>query len=221
MSQVPVQRDWPITCITNKTGHRYVLLVCLNACSFLLQPKKGSYNLVINIFLLMQDNNIEYWRNFVNEYFAPTAKKRWCVSLYGSGRQTTGVFPQVYFWCYWICTSFTRVFLYFIYASELYSVLSLRIWSTTLFRVYLFLSIFLSLTFHIRLQLQDVWHCEICNRKPGRGFGEHHLSFCIFLSSTCFYFYLMLLPLQRQRLRSYRDYAKSNMRVAHWKNYCI
>lgn len=56
------------------------------------------------------DNNIEYWRNFVNEYFAPTAKKRWCVSLYGSGRQTTGVFPQ------------------------------------------------------------DVWHCEICNRKPGRGF---------------------------------------------------
>uniref|UniRef100_A0A3B6JEK6 Transcriptional corepressor SEUSS n=1 Tax=Triticum aestivum TaxID=4565 RepID=A0A3B6JEK6_WHEAT len=59
-----------------------------------------------------QDNNIEYWRNFVNEYFAPTAKKRWCVSLYGTGRQTTGVFPQ------------------------------------------------------------DVWHCEICNRKPGRGFVE-------------------------------------------------
>ncbi|VAI03309.1 unnamed protein product [Triticum turgidum subsp. durum] len=55
-------------------------------------------------------DNIEYWRNFVNEYFAPTAKKRWCVSLYGTGRQTTGVFPQ------------------------------------------------------------DVWHCEICNRKPGRGF---------------------------------------------------
>ncbi|XP_043688710.1 transcriptional corepressor SEUSS-like isoform X2 [Telopea speciosissima] len=56
------------------------------------------------------DNNIEFWRKFVTEYFAPNAKKRWCVSLYGSGRQTTGVFPQ------------------------------------------------------------DVWHCEICNRKPGRGF---------------------------------------------------
>ncbi|XP_077214301.1 transcriptional corepressor SEUSS-like [Tasmannia lanceolata] len=56
------------------------------------------------------DNNIEFWRKFVAEYFAPHAKKRWCVSLYGSGRQTTGVFPQ------------------------------------------------------------DVWHCEICNRKPGRGF---------------------------------------------------
>ncbi|ONK73263.1 uncharacterized protein A4U43_C04F29120 [Asparagus officinalis] len=57
-----------------------------------------------------EDNNIEFWRKFVGEFFAPNAKKRWCVSLYGSGRQTTGVFPQ------------------------------------------------------------DVWHCEICNRKPGRGF---------------------------------------------------
>ncbi|PHU19734.1 Transcriptional corepressor SEUSS [Capsicum chinense] len=57
-----------------------------------------------------EDNNIEFWRKFVVEYFAPNAKKKWCVSMYGSGRQTTGVFPQ------------------------------------------------------------DVWHCEICNRKPGRGF---------------------------------------------------
>ncbi|KAK1299919.1 Transcriptional corepressor SEUSS [Acorus calamus] len=57
-----------------------------------------------------KDNNIEFWRKFVAEYYAPNAKKRWCVSLYGSGRQTTGVFPQ------------------------------------------------------------DVWHCEICNRRPGRGF---------------------------------------------------
>ncbi|MCE2054917.1 hypothetical protein HAX54_041636 [Datura stramonium] len=57
-----------------------------------------------------EDNNIEFWRKFVAEYFAPNAKKKWCVSMYGSGRQTTGVFPQ------------------------------------------------------------DVWHCEICSRKPGRGF---------------------------------------------------
>ncbi|XP_061348136.1 transcriptional corepressor SEUSS-like [Gastrolobium bilobum] len=56
------------------------------------------------------DNNIEFWRKFVAEYYAPNAKKKWCVSMYGSGRQTNGVFPQ------------------------------------------------------------DVWHCEICNRKPGRGF---------------------------------------------------
>lgn len=57
-----------------------------------------------------EDNNIDFWRNFVQEFFAPNAKKKWCVSMYGSGRQTTGVFPQ------------------------------------------------------------DVWHCEICKRKPGRGF---------------------------------------------------
>lgn len=57
-----------------------------------------------------EDNNIDFWKKFVTEFFAPNAKKRWCVSLYGSGRQTTGVFPQ------------------------------------------------------------DIWHCELCNRKPGRGF---------------------------------------------------
>ncbi|OIW17059.1 hypothetical protein TanjilG_15642 [Lupinus angustifolius] len=57
-----------------------------------------------------EDNSIEFWRKFVAEYFAPNAKKKWCVSLYGSGKQATGVFPQ------------------------------------------------------------DVRHCEICNRKPGRGF---------------------------------------------------
>ncbi|KAL9234199.1 hypothetical protein vseg_009094 [Gypsophila vaccaria] len=57
-----------------------------------------------------EDNSIEFWRKFVAEYFAVNAKKKWCVSMYGSGRQTTGVFPQ------------------------------------------------------------DVWHCEICKRKPGRGF---------------------------------------------------
>ncbi|KAK2444111.1 transcriptional corepressor SEUSS [Trifolium repens] len=41
-----------------------------------------------------EDNNIEFWRKFVAEYFAPNAKKKWCVSMYGSSRQTTGVFPQ-------------------------------------------------------------------------------------------------------------------------------
>ncbi|PPS03646.1 hypothetical protein GOBAR_AA17029 [Gossypium barbadense] len=41
------------------------------------------------------DNNIEFWRKFVAEYFAPNSKKRWCVSLYGNSRQTNGVFPQV------------------------------------------------------------------------------------------------------------------------------
>ncbi|KAK2354217.1 transcriptional corepressor SEUSS [Trifolium repens] len=41
-----------------------------------------------------EDNNIEFWRKFIAEYFAPNAKKKWCVSMYGSSRQTTGVFPQ-------------------------------------------------------------------------------------------------------------------------------
>ncbi|KAL9264412.1 Transcriptional corepressor SEUSS-like protein [Drosera capensis] len=41
-----------------------------------------------------EDNNIDFWRKFVAEFFAPNAKKKWCVSLYGSSRQTTGVFPQ-------------------------------------------------------------------------------------------------------------------------------
>jgi hypothetical protein len=37
-----------------------------------------------------------FWQKFVNEYFAPRAKKRWCVSLYGNGgQQPTGVFQQV------------------------------------------------------------------------------------------------------------------------------
>ncbi|GMH00881.1 hypothetical protein Nepgr_002720 [Nepenthes gracilis] len=39
-------------------------------------------------------NNIEFWRKFVAEFFAPNAKKKWCVSMYGNGRQTSGVFPQ-------------------------------------------------------------------------------------------------------------------------------
>lgn len=51
-----------------------------------------------------QDNNITFWRNFVGKYFATNAKKRWCVSLYGSGgRQPTGIFPQV---CFVILYSF-------------------------------------------------------------------------------------------------------------------
>ncbi|KAG8383819.1 hypothetical protein BUALT_Bualt04G0053500 [Buddleja alternifolia] len=34
-----------------------------------------------------QDNNIQFWRNFVAEFFAPSAKKRWCVSLYKNSEQ--------------------------------------------------------------------------------------------------------------------------------------
>ncbi|XP_073395669.1 uncharacterized protein [Physcomitrium patens] len=46
------------------------------------------------------DNNIAFWRNFVEKYFARSAKKRWCVTQYGSGgRQPTGVFPQDMWHC--------------------------------------------------------------------------------------------------------------------------
>ncbi|XP_020248789.1 probable transcriptional regulator SLK2 [Asparagus officinalis] len=41
------------------------------------------------------DNSILYWRKFVGEYFAPKAKKRWCLSLYENvGSQALGAFPQ-------------------------------------------------------------------------------------------------------------------------------
>ncbi|CAI7915213.1 unnamed protein product, partial [Closterium sp. NIES-53] len=41
------------------------------------------------------DNNVEFWRQFVAQYFAPNARKRWCVASYSrSGRQPAGVFPQ-------------------------------------------------------------------------------------------------------------------------------
>ncbi|KAL2920603.1 putative transcriptional regulator SLK2 [Bienertia sinuspersici] len=41
------------------------------------------------------DNTIAYWRKFVAEYYAPRAKKRWCLSLYDNvGQHALGVFPQ-------------------------------------------------------------------------------------------------------------------------------
>ncbi|OVA14164.1 hypothetical protein BVC80_1787g267 [Macleaya cordata] len=41
------------------------------------------------------DNTIIYWRKFVAEYFAPRAKRRWCLSLYDNvGHHALGVFPQ-------------------------------------------------------------------------------------------------------------------------------
>lgn len=46
------------------------------------------------------DNSIEFWREFVSEYFAPGAKKRWCVSCYShNGRSPAGVFPQEVWHC--------------------------------------------------------------------------------------------------------------------------
>ncbi|KAL9271081.1 putative transcriptional regulator SLK2 [Drosera capensis] len=42
-----------------------------------------------------QENTIAYWRKFVAEYYAPCAKKRWCLSLYENfGQHALGAFPQ-------------------------------------------------------------------------------------------------------------------------------
>lgn len=41
------------------------------------------------------ENSIVYWRKFVAEYFAPKAKKRWCLSLYENvANHAFGAFPQ-------------------------------------------------------------------------------------------------------------------------------
>ncbi|KAJ0105282.1 hypothetical protein Patl1_18676 [Pistacia atlantica] len=43
------------------------------------------------------DNGIAFWRKLVSEYFAPCAKKRWCLSSYDDvERYALGVFPQVF-----------------------------------------------------------------------------------------------------------------------------
>ncbi|KAL9267816.1 putative transcriptional regulator SLK2 [Drosera capensis] len=42
-----------------------------------------------------QEGTIAYWRKFVAEYYAPRAKKRWCLSLYDNvGQHALGTFPQ-------------------------------------------------------------------------------------------------------------------------------
>ncbi|KAK4393780.1 Transcriptional corepressor SEUSS [Sesamum angolense] len=39
-----------------------------------------------------KDNNIEFWRNLVAEFFAPSATKRWCVSQYKNIKQIDSLF---------------------------------------------------------------------------------------------------------------------------------
>ncbi|KAG5529067.1 hypothetical protein RHGRI_029662 [Rhododendron griersonianum] len=72
----------------------------LRAVDPIYQPGMGARQLtwyyadMVVKWFSTQDNNIEFWRNFVTEFFALNAKKRWCVSLYGSSHQTSGVIPQ-------------------------------------------------------------------------------------------------------------------------------
>jgi hypothetical protein len=51
---------------------------------------------------------------------------------------------------------------------------------------------FLCLDYHTLFSVQDVWHCEICNRKPGRGFGKHHLYLANLSDSLGTHIFIML-----------------------------
>ncbi|KAI8535672.1 hypothetical protein RHMOL_Rhmol10G0192100 [Rhododendron molle] len=69
----------------------------LRAVDPIYQPGMGARQLTWYMHQQLQrpkDNNIEFLRNFVTEFFALNAKKRWCISLYGSSHQTSGVIPQ-------------------------------------------------------------------------------------------------------------------------------
>lgn len=49
-----------------------------------------------------QDNGIGFWRKLVQEYFAPGATERWCLSSYSSSqmsRNAQGLFPMDYWFC--------------------------------------------------------------------------------------------------------------------------
>ncbi|WOK95182.1 putative transcriptional regulator SLK2 isoform X1 [Canna indica] len=77
----------------------------MQQASEVVSPIKNQTDSVIGSRRLMQylyhqrhrpaANSILYWRKFVTEYFAPPAKKRWCLSLYDNiGNHALGVFPQ-------------------------------------------------------------------------------------------------------------------------------
>ncbi|KAI5068931.1 hypothetical protein GOP47_0015232 [Adiantum capillus-veneris] len=52
----------------------------------------------------IKDNNIGFWREFTAEFFAPSSRKRWCLSLCSTGgrNQPSGIFPQE-LWCCELC----------------------------------------------------------------------------------------------------------------------
>ncbi|EYU23771.1 hypothetical protein MIMGU_mgv11b023692mg, partial [Erythranthe guttata] len=59
------------------------------------KPGKGAERLMQ--YMLRQrnrpeDNNIQFWRNLVAEFFAPGATKRWCISLYKNVEQIDTIF---------------------------------------------------------------------------------------------------------------------------------
>lgn len=52
---------------------------------------------------------LDYWRQLVEEYFSPSAKKRWCVSLYDkAGLEAMSIFRHATMVCFMlqICSNF-------------------------------------------------------------------------------------------------------------------
>ncbi|XP_073018487.1 uncharacterized protein [Primulina eburnea] len=46
-----------------------------------------------------KDNNIKFWKKLVADFFAPHAKKRWCVSLYKKDKQIETLFSKAVWQC--------------------------------------------------------------------------------------------------------------------------
>lgn len=65
-----------------------------------------------------------YWREFVAEYYAPCAKKRWCVSLYDKMElQADGVFSHAAMVCFQAANIFCFSLEDYLYPSNLPSFL--------------------------------------------------------------------------------------------------
>ncbi|CAL9072549.1 unnamed protein product [Musa textilis] len=101
MQSLPQMRQAPITVQQQQQQRHHMQQQAVEAVS----PVERYVDSVIGSRRLMQylyhqrhrpaANSILYWRKFVTEYFAPLAKKRWCLSLYENiGNHALGVFPQ-------------------------------------------------------------------------------------------------------------------------------
>ncbi|URD75028.1 Transcriptional corepressor SEUSS [Musa troglodytarum] len=101
MQSLPQMRQAPITVQQQQQQRHHMQQQAVEAVA----PVERYVDSVIGSRRLMQylyhqrhrpaANSILYWRKFVTEYFAPLAKKRWCLSLYENiGNHALGVFPQ-------------------------------------------------------------------------------------------------------------------------------
>lgn len=145
----------------------FISLLCLNA-SFLPDELFRFYwlhrSLSQSLFYILQVNPIAYWRKFVAEYYAPRAKKRWCLSLYDNvGQHALGVFPQAAM----VGSIMPLCLLHLSIEQKLQSVLD-----GVISLVYQFLCRLIVYFSLVSFLCQDAWHCDICGSKSGRGFGK-------------------------------------------------